>query len=93
MTLAQRKILTEIYRRLNYFKKGDLADPLLLLELPSKAKPAVELGFIKPYSTEIKRVYNWYSLTEAGKEFFANYIEPISEYENHLMAQGRFCKF
>lgn len=73
-TRNQNKILSEIYRRLNYFHNGDLNTDLLLLALPSDVKIIAEFGLIKPFSKEIARAYNWYNLTEKGKKFFKNYI-------------------
>ena len=73
-TRSQNIVLSEIYRCLNYFHKGDLSTHLLLLALPSEVKVISEFGFIKPSSTETPRVYNWYNLTEKGKKFFVNYI-------------------
>ena len=75
-TLAQNRVLSEIYRRLNYFHKGNLSENLLYLALPSEAKIISEFDLIKPYSKEIPRVLNWYNLTEKGKKFFSNYITP-----------------
>lgn len=73
-TRGQNIVLGEIYRRLNYFHKGDLNSSLLLLALPSEVKTIGKYGLIKPTSTETPRAYNWYNLTEKGKMFFANYI-------------------
>lgn len=76
-------ILSEIYRRLNYFHKGNLNEPLMLLALPSDVKIIKEYGLIMPYGNkETPRIFNWYSLTEKGKQFFSHYIENIDEETN-----------
>ena len=72
-TKKQNESLSEIYRRLNCFHKGNLDANLLYLALPSEAKEIIKIGLIKPYSAEIPRALNWYNLTEKGKKFFANY--------------------
>ena len=71
---GQNKVLTEIYRRLNWLDKTNLDTNLLLLTIPSEAKKIENLGLIKPFSTEQPRVYSWYNLTEKGKKFFSNYL-------------------
>jgi hypothetical protein len=80
-TKKQNESLSEIYRRLNCFHKGNLDANLLYLALPSEAKEIIEMGLIKPCSKEVPRALNWYNLTEKGKKFFANYTEKngISE--------------
>ena len=73
-TQKQNKVLSEIYRRLNYFHEGDLNTSLLHLSLPSDVKSISDLGILKPYAKEIPRSLNWYNLTEKGKKFFSNYV-------------------
>ena len=88
-TIKERLVLTEIYRRLNYFKNGDLTSKFLLLQTPSAARRIVNLGLIQSsFGVEIERVYCWYCLTEKGKDFFQNYIERISEADNSLYFDG-----
>lgn len=73
-TQAENRVLTEIYRRLNYFHNGDMNTKLLLLSMPSNAKALKERGFISPYGKEQNRCLSWYSLTDKGKCLFKNYI-------------------
>lgn len=78
-------ILTEIERRLRFFKKP-LTYDLLVLLTPYEAKRLVNMGYIKPYSNEIPRVPNWYCLTTNGTELFKNvYNKPINKQENLSM--------
>lgn len=84
----QVKILTEIYRRLNFFHKGNVNEKLMLLALPSEVKSIKEFGIIEPYNKEVPRTTNWYSLTTKGKMFFKNYIKKISEKENLELFEG-----
>ncbi len=86
-------MLTEIYRRLNFFHKGDLNEIMLLSEFPHRAKCLVKLGLIKPYSKETQRVYNWYNLTDKGKLFFSNYIEKVDEKKNYELFNGEIKTF
>ena len=67
ITKAENIVLTEAWRRLHQFHKGDVNANLLLLEFPSK------LRTLRPYLTpsnspERERVLNWYTLTERGKK-------------------------
>lgn len=73
-TKEETKILTEIYRRLNYFHDGDLNTNLLLLALPSEVKKIKKYNLVRPSSTEIPKVLNWYKLTKEGKIFFSHYV-------------------
>lgn len=91
-TKAENKVLTEIYRRLNYFHKGNLNESLLLLSSFSFAKPALDLGLIRPYSTQVKRAPNWYSLTEKGKEYFKDHISEVTSKENAEYFSGTKIK-
>lgn len=93
-TNKQNKVLSEIYRRLNYFHGGDLNTGLLLLSMPSEAKEIIELGLIRPHSKETNRVLNWYSLTERGKLFFNNYVtkNKLSEEMNSSIFDGSYVK-
>jgi hypothetical protein len=93
-TTKEDKILTEIYRRLNYFHKGNLDTELLYLALPSEAKIISKLDLIKPYSKETKRVANWYNLTDKGKTFFSHYNKDrIDNETNQIYFEGRSTKF
>jgi hypothetical protein len=81
-------ILTEIERRLRFFKKP-LTYDLLVLLTPYEAKRLVNMGYIKPYSNEVPRVPNWYCLTSNGVELFKNvYNKPIDNKENISMFKG-----
>ena len=91
-TKKQQFVLQEIYRRLNFFHKGDVNADLLLLATPSVAKPAKELGLIKASSYELGRVYNWYNLTDKGKQFFSHYINPIDDETNAALWSGKHMK-
>jgi acyl-[acyl carrier protein]--UDP-N-acetylglucosamine O-acyltransferase len=64
---AQIAVLTEIYRRLNYYHKGNVDEVLMLQAVPSDVRCIDKFDFIKPYKEETPRIYNWYSLTEKGK--------------------------
>ncbi len=91
---AENKVLSEIYRRLNFFHGGNLNENLLLLSYPSEAKLLKEYELIKPYSNEIPRVLNWYNLTEKGKTFFSNYVtkRKLSESINTSLFEGSYVK-
>lgn len=61
--------LLECFRRISMFKKyEDDKKHMLLLALPSEARPLKERGFIKPSSSEIRKALNWYDLTDKGFE-------------------------
>lgn len=92
-TKKENTVLTEIYRRLNYFHKGNLNEPLLLLALPSEVKAIRHFGFVTPYSNEVLRALNWYRLTPKGKAFFSNYIKKIGTKENHKLRDYKIKKF
>lgn len=86
-------VLTEIERRIRYFKKK-LDDNLIVILLPSEAKRLKEKGYIKPTDKEIPRAVNWYKLTDKGIGFFnrVNRINyAISDRENELMFEGKIC--
>lgn len=94
-TKEQNKIFSEIYRRLNYFCKGNLNEPLLHMAFPYEVKPIMGLGVITPYDgKETPRVVNWYRLTEKGKTFFKHYVtkRKLSENENHRLFTGETIK-
>lgn len=91
-THEENKILSEIYRRLNYLYGGDLNENLLYLGLSSDAKIIAKYNLIKPYSTEIPRVLNWYNLTDTGKQFFANYITNLDDDTNLAIFEGKYVK-
>lgn len=87
-TLEENRMLTEIYRRLNYFHKGDL-NSNILLEVPSRAKCLIKLGLIQPsYSRETPRALNWYKLTEKGQLFFKNYLDNVNDKVNEALFNG-----
>jgi len=92
-TFEENRMLTEIYRRLNFFHKGDVTRPLVLLEVPSRAKCLISMGIIRPSLSETPRVYNWYDLTLKGKEYFKNYIEDIQLSENEVLFNGEIKTF
>lgn len=93
-TKKENQVLSEIYRRLNFFHDGDLNTNLLLLTLPSNAKLLSKYNLIKPTTTEITRHLNWYKLTEKGKKFFSNYVlkTKISREENLELFKGDYVK-
>lgn len=87
-TMEENRMLTEIYRRLNYFNKGDL-NSCILLEVPSRAKCLIKLGLIQPsYSRETPRALNWYKLTEKGQRFFTYYLGNINDKTNEALFNG-----
>ena len=87
---AESLVLTEIYRRINFFKVGKLDERFLVLFCPSQFKSVEKYGLIKSDSKPTKGAYGWYYLTEKGKEFFSHYLEvkPISEEQNHRYYLG-----
>lgn len=93
-TIKQRKELSEIYRRLNYFHDGNVNAGLMYLALPSQAKTLISLGLITSDSREIPRALNWYRLTVKGKLFFQHYITPdkLSEEDNELLFTCKWIK-
>ena len=93
-TKEQNKVLSEIYRRLNYFHGGDVTEKLFLLALPSTAKKIKQFNFIEPVSGETPRIYSWYRLTKRGQDFFCNYItkDKLTEEENHQLFTEQYVK-
>lgn len=91
-THEQNKVLSEVYRRLNYFHHGNVDEPLLMLALPSDIKKIAEFGLLKPYSKEVPRALNWYNLTGKGKEYFKDHIVNIREETNANLFSGRLVK-
>ena len=91
-THKQNKVLSEIYRRLNKFHKGNLDANLLLLAFPYEAKKIKRFNLIEPVSNETARVLNWYKLTEKGKIFFSNYTEEIDDVTFHELFWGNHVK-
>ena len=87
-TSKENEILTEVYRRLNYFQKGDIHASLMLLQTPHKVKTLKDKKILKCTSMEQKGALNWYELTDSGKELFKNYICTISGVENQLIFDG-----
>lgn len=63
-----RGLLVESYRRTKNFHNGDASYKMLLLAVYGQAQKAIDKGYIKPYSNEVKRAFNWYSLTDKGIE-------------------------
>lgn len=91
----ENELLTEIYRRLNYFCKGDVNEGLLLLALPSETKVLNQYDILKPYLRETPRTLNWYCLTEKGKKFFSHYTHKkrLGERENQRLFEGGVKNF
>ena len=92
LTTPQNKILSEIYRRLNFLHDGNLNEPLLLLAFPSEVKSIKPLHLITPYSTETPKALNWYRLTPKGKTYFSNYLAKISEETALQIFTGKYVK-
>jgi len=90
----ENEVLTEIYRNLNYFHNGNLDERLMFMEYPSKVKPIMKFGLIKPYNTETPKQLNWYSLTDKGKLFFKRYLtkSKLSEEINFKIFNGEYVK-
>ena len=93
-TKAQTEVLTEIYRRLNFFHNGNLTESLLYLATPTQAKRIKKYGLIKPYREEMRGTANWYNLTAKGQDFFQNYLTPnkLPNSINEKMANGELLK-
>lgn len=88
----QNRVLTEIYRNLNYFYFGDLDNNLMAMFLPSQVKCLSKYNFLEP-SSEIKpRTMGWYRLTSEGKAFFKNHTGYIGEDTNEAIFEGRYVK-
>lgn len=90
----ENKVLTEVYRCLNYFHKGNLDERLMLLALPSEVKSLIEKGILKVHGKEVKRAYNWYGLTDKGKELFKSHVtkERLSKSDNLALFDGRVVR-
>jgi hypothetical protein len=90
----ENKVLTEVYRQLNYFKKGNLDTTLLMLSMPNNVKSLIEKDILKPYGKEIKKVLNWYSLTDNGKELFSSHVtkERLSEDVSLAIFEGLYVR-
>ena len=94
-TREQNSVLSEIYRRLNYFHNGNLNESLLLLSMPFNAKVLKPFGLIEPYrNKETPRVLNWYNLTTKGRNFFRHYITvgKLSDKTNSDIFSGQYIK-
>lgn len=91
---SENEVLSEIYRRLNYFHNGDLNTNLLYLAFPSEAKKIAAYGLIQVHGKETPKVLNWYNLTDKGKKFFSNYVtkSKLSEETNHDIFTGKYIK-
>lgn len=60
-------LLLECFRRIHMFKKDNTnKQRMVLLALPSEARPLKERKLIKPFSNEINKALNWYDLTDDG---------------------------
>jgi len=92
---AENKVLTDIYRRLNYLKLGNLTAKLLYLAFPSEAKILHKYRLIQvSFKPEYPRVLNWYCLTNIGQKFFSNYVtsSTLDEDTNLAIFEGRYVK-
>lgn len=87
---VEKSILNEIYRRVNYFKKGKLDEDLLLIAYPNESKSLVDLGMLNAFSKVESGTLTWYNLTEKGQNFFSNYKidRKLTEAENHAFFIG-----
>jgi len=90
-THKENVILTEVCRRLNVFKKGNLHEPLVITAFPYEVKKLVSIGILTPDSTLAPRIRTWYKLGHAGKELFKNYIFEISDKESLSFFTGKNC--
>lgn len=89
-TTRENRILTETYRRLNYFNNGDVKTFLLSADTPSEVKTLVAKNIITCSAGEEKpRKINWYMLTNEGQKLFKNYIKEVTESENLQIFEGR----
>lgn len=85
-TAEENRQLTEVYRRLNYFKQNNLDEHLLMLAFPYQVKTLRQKGILKPSSTETPKALNWYNLTEEGKELFKDYSKNKRMSHNEALA-------
>jgi hypothetical protein len=60
--------IDEIKRRIAEFKNGNKEATMVFLGYPSEVKGLIKKGILKPDYNEVKRVLNWYSLTEFGQQ-------------------------
>ena len=89
-TTRENRILTETYRRLNYFNNGDVKTFLLLADTPSEVKTLVAKNIITCSAGEEKpRKINWYMLTNEGQKLFKNYIKKVTDSENLQIFEGK----
>lgn len=91
----QNIILSEIYRKLNFFHKGNLDEKLMLLAYQGEVKPIMNFCLVETISTCCaRRVIHWYRLTDRGKDFFSNYIEKekLSNDINHRIFTKEYVK-
>ena len=92
-TVKERQILTELYRRLNYFHCGNLNEKMFAIFNTTEANIISKYNLITPtYLPRNKRGDSWYKLTEKGKSFFSHYIEEITEEENRDLFNGSIIK-
>jgi len=76
-TITEQIQLGEVKRRMIQFKNDDIQPHrMVFLGLPSEVKSLVKKGILTPYSKEIKRVLNWYDLTEKGLKHI-NFTAPL----------------
>ena len=88
--MKERAVLSELFRRLCYFHKGDINARCLLLARPSEVKCLAPYGLIRTDSVETLRLKNcWYVLTAKGKEYFAPMTRPMDATENLDIFEGR----
>jgi hypothetical protein len=73
-------VLLDCFRRKNQFKDSTFS----FLGYPSETKNTIALGYLKPFSNEIKRALNWYVLTEKGEQILSDlklsYDEAVKAY-------------
>lgn len=96
MTNEQNKVLSEIYRRLNYFHGGNVNVKILYLAYPSEAKKIARFKLIEPVGQVTPRCLSWYSLTKEGKKLFKRYLTKgkLSDKTNSEIFNGtRIIKF
>ncbi len=63
LTQHEKRVLEEVKRRIKEFKKGDKTQSMIYLGYPSEVKTLISKNILTPYSTETKRVLNWYNLS------------------------------
>jgi hypothetical protein len=66
-TAHENRVLQEVKRRVETFKRGNKAAPMIYLGYPSEVQTLIKKGVLTPYSDELRRCKNWYNLTELGQ--------------------------